>query len=88
MINIRLPERIKRVQHFNQYHVEYLLVGGYLSWLPPYYRRPCLLIKPCNENKKRVIDTLDSLWFEREDLQSLDALDFSKTTSFHVGQNP
>ena len=76
---------------FNQFRVDYMVVGAYALNFYGYNRSTSDLdiwTKPTNENKEKVYQALLSLGFPPEQLQQLLLLDFSKSFLFGIGEKP
>jgi hypothetical protein len=76
---------------FNQFKVDYMVVGGYALNFHGYNRSTNDLdiwTKPVNENKEKIYHALLSLGFSRSELQQLLSLDFSKSFLFGIGEEP
>ena len=74
-------EFLNFVKAANESHLDYLLIGGLalaMHGIPRYTQDADVWIKPTNDNKSNFLKTLVALGYEKEDLFSIEALDFSE----------
>lgn len=71
--------------------VDFLLVGGYAVIYHGYVRTTGdmdVWLRPTNENKAKLIETLTKLQFDPEGVKKIAAMDFTEVVIFHVGDVP
>lgn len=70
--------------------VDFILVGGYAVNYYGYNRITGdmdIWIKPDNENKERLLQSLSSLGFDDEGISIIRSWDFTKPQKFHIGND-
>jgi hypothetical protein len=86
------PEHFEAVlRAFNQFKVDYMVVGAYALNFHGYNRSTNdidIWTKPSDENKEKVYQALNSVGFSAEELKQLLSLDFSKSFLFSIGEKP
>ena len=89
---MRAPNNFETVlKALTKFKVEFMLAGGYAVNFHGYNRTTSDLdiwVKPAEENKKRIFDSLLSLGFSKEMSEQVDKLDFSKPFCFSIGTEP
>lgn len=72
-------------------NVDFILVGGYAVNYHG-YNRPTgdmdILLRPDNENKKKLLSMLSNEGFTEKSLKNVADLDFTKPAVFHIGSPP
>jgi predicted nucleotidyltransferase len=90
-MNIFFDEHVVLLKTLLKHKVEFLLIGGY-AVIHYGYRRTTgdldLWIKPDNSSKEKTIQALLELGYDKEDINTLNEVDFSKHLSFSLGEEP
>lgn len=87
-MNIFYEEHRLLLQALIQYHVSFMLIGGYAVNYYGYNRTTGdmdIWLKPDNNNKTQLINALNSLNFDLNGLQIIKSWDFTKPQKFHIG---
>ena len=74
-----------------QNEVEFIVVGGYAVIYHGYHRTTGDLdiwLKPDNHNKKKFIQALEKLGFEKESINEVDQMDFNHPILLNIGEEP
>jgi hypothetical protein len=90
-MNIFYHDHTIILRAFNEYEVEYLLIGGYAVIYHGYPRTTGdmdIWLKPDNENKSKIIQAFVSLGYDEQSIQHLHTYDFTEAVIFHLGIEP
>jgi hypothetical protein len=82
-------EEVLRV--FNQYQVDFIIVGGYAVTFHGFCRITSDLdiwLNPIEENKQKLIATILNLKYDQKLLDYLNSVDFSKPFAIKMGDEP
>lgn len=74
-----------------QNEVDFIVVGGYAVIYYGYHRTTGDLdiwLKPDNQNKKKFILALEKLDFEKESINQVDRMDFTRPILLNIGEAP
>ncbi len=90
-MNIFIDKHQKLLQKLIEAKVDFILIGGYAVIYYGYKRTTGdmdLWLKPVNENKLKVIEVLKQFQFNKEGIDHINNLDFTKHIAFHFWQEP
>ena len=90
-MNIFIKEHQQLLMALLQYHVTFLLIGGYAVIYHGYERTTGDLdiwLQPTNENKVSFLLALKEFNIDEEDVDRVSAIDFSQPQMFFVGDVP
>jgi hypothetical protein len=91
MLNIFLPEHTLILQTFNEYQVDYLLIGGYAVIIHGYDRSTGdmdIWLRPDNSNKTKIMKAFNALGYDAEGLNELSSYNFEEIVMFFLGIEP
>ena len=85
------PAFVEVLKTLIDYHVEFLLIGGYAVNYHG-FGRPTgdmdLWLRPDNANKQRCLAAFQALNYSRESIESINTLNFEKAQVFFIGEVP
>lgn len=90
-MNIFTENHQKLINSLVKHQVKFLLIGGYAVIYHGYKRTTGdmdLWLEPSNENKEKLIKVLKEFEFEKEGIDYLQKLDFSRQLAFHFWEEP
>ena len=90
-MNILADLHKKILKELTESKVDFILIGGYAVVYHGYVRTTGDLdiwIKPDNDNKLKLIETLKQHGIIAEDLEKIKALNFTEVIAFHIGVEP
>lgn len=90
-MNFTHPLHQEMLFALSDYHVDFILVGGYAVIYHGYVRTTGdmdVWIKPTNENKENILEVFRKLQFDPEDVKAIEQLDFTGVVVFHIGVEP
>ncbi len=74
-----------------QFNVDFILIGGYAVNFHGYNRATAdmdIWLNPDNQNKLKFLEFLKSEGFDKESLEHINKIDFTKHAAFHIGEKP
>ncbi len=90
-MNIFSEENRLILQKMSDKQVNFMLVGGHAVIYHGYNRLTGdmdIWLKPDNDNKKLLLETLNELGFDDEGIAIINSWDFTKMQIFHIGKIP
>jgi len=90
-VNIFIESHQKLLKSLVKHKVKFLLVGGYAVIYHGYRRTTGdmdIWIKPSNDNKLSLIKVLKELKFDKDGINYIKQLDFTKHLAFHFWDEP
>jgi hypothetical protein len=90
-MNIFLDKHLLLIQNLIKGDVSFILIGGYAVNFHGYNRTTGdmdLWVKPANENRDKMIKVLFEMGFNKDDLDTIGKMDFTKALAFNFWEIP
>ena|SRR5687768_1211423 len=90
-MNIFLDHHQEVLKRLLENQVDFLLIGGYAVIYHGYERTTGdmdIWLRPVNENKQNLINALQAAGYDKDDVQQLSDLDFTKHAAFSISEEP